>query len=589
MTKPYRSLQFKLSAALFLIGVALITISTLRMIKRGEDSRRERLEALAFSEGSRLSGMAQHLIRRQVSHVMDLKMSYASAHPNLLLGIIVDEKGNVRHSTRQDLRGLLLHETPLANVEEDVALARKTMEGRIFTTAGDATLRSVFPFREGLDESRGCVILEFDLRGPLADGRASALHASIVQGLALGGGCLVLWLLLKVMVTGRVSMLVRQVDDISLDTDPGAALPGEDEISRVSQSISHAHARLRYSEQRLRQITSTMRDVFWLAPGEPGLTPYVNPAYQSVLSQDAARLSTHHWDWLHAISRDDRRLCLERLRQLRAGESVPEFEVRVNTEEGQTRWLRCRGFSVPGEGASVHTVGGIAMDVTERKMLDRKLLDTAEKERQRVGVDLHDDLCQRLAAVLMKTGILQSALEKVESPQKNLASELAGDLSEATAIARRFARGLAPVSIEALGLTAALSDLGDFISGAFKIPCRVECSGADFECSAETSTHIFRVAQELASNAAKHSGCSWIEIGFETGAQEARLVIRHDGSLYDPQKNQGGGMGMHLVRQRLDALGTSLQATHSKDNGASLECVIPLPENIETPGSNNIL
>lgn len=581
MTQSFRSLQFKLSAALFLIGVALITLSAQRVMKRAEDSRREQLVYQAFAEGTRLSGMAQHLIRRQVSHVMDLKMSYASAHPYLLLGLILDEEGVVRHATRQDLRGLKLAGTPLAGASHLIEQARRTMEGKVLDSPSGTTLLSVFPFREGIDESRGCVLLEFDLQRPLAEGMASALHASVVQGLALAGGCLVLWLLLKVVVTERVSMLVRQVDDISLESDPADSLPGRDEISRVSQAVNHSHLRLRHSEQRLRQITSTMRDVFWLAPAEPGQHPYVNPAYQTVLQREPARLATLRWDWLRGIFKDDRRLCLEKLRQLRAGEAVPEFEVRVHTAEGQARWLRCRGFSVPHEGRGGRAVGGIAMDVTERKMLDRRLLDTAEKERQRVGVDLHDDLCQRLAAVLMKTGILQSALEKMESPQKALASELAGDLSEATAIARRFARGLAPVSIEALGLTAALSDLGDFISGAFKIPCRVECSGSDFNCSAETATHIFRVAQELANNAAKHGGCSWIEIGFEASAQEARLLIRHDGSPYDPQKNQGGGMGMHLVRQRLDALGTSLVTTHNKENGASMECVIPMPDNTE--------
>jgi signal transduction histidine kinase len=68
----------------------------------------------------------------------------------------------------------------------------------------------------------------------------------------------------------------------------------------------------------------------------------------------------------------------------------------------------------------------------------------------------------------------------------------------------------------------------------------------------ETATHIFRVAQELATNAAKHAHPSWIEINFEAAGRQARLVISHDGQPYRPDvEAEHSGMGMHMVRQRL--------------------------------------
>ena len=152
-------------------------------------------------------------------------------------------------------------------------------------------------------------------------------------------------------------------------------------------------------------------------------------------------------------------------------------------------------------------------------------------------------------------------------------------MSEATGIARGFARGLAPVGVEALGITAALSDLSDFISRGFKIPCRVECSASDTDLTGESATHIFRVAQELANNAAKHASASWIEISFEVTRLEARLLITHDGVPYNPAATVGEGMGMHLVRQRLDALGASLSfypPVKGEEPISSVECLIPL-------------
>jgi Fur family zinc uptake transcriptional regulator len=60
------------------------------MTGRAVESRRDRLLAEAFTEGSRLSGMAQHLIRRQAAHLIDLNISYTSTHQDLVLGLVLD-------------------------------------------------------------------------------------------------------------------------------------------------------------------------------------------------------------------------------------------------------------------------------------------------------------------------------------------------------------------------------------------------------------------------------------------------------------------------------------------------------------------
>jgi PAS domain S-box-containing protein len=592
MKRLFHSLQFKISMSLFVVGVTLIGLNATRLNARSQQSRKANVKNLAFSEASRLSGMAQHLMRRQVSMAADLELSYSSTNKDLRLGLIIDGENDVRHATMQQMRGLVLAETPLAEVAALVEKARESMEGRVEELVPDKQLVAVFPFWEGQAQGKGCVLLEYDLEMPLAAASAIALHALLAQSMALMGGCLALWLLLKKVVTERVENLVSQVQGMSLETEPMPAMSGRDELAQVSQAVRLTHDRLKRSEQRLRQIAATMRDVFWLAPVEKESKAFVNEAYAPVFGRKITRLGKSRWDWLHAIVREDRRRCLEMLRTLRQGGPRQEIEVRVTTTEGNLRWVRCRGFAVPGpyEGDDC-AVAGIAMDVSERKTLERRLLDTAENERRRIGMDLHDDLCQRLAAALMKTGVLQSALARAGGSQEPLASELAKDLSEATGIARGFARGLAPVGVEALGITAALTDLADFITHGFKIPCRVECSASDTDLTGESATHIFRVAQELATNAAKHSAASWIEISFDMTAQEARLLITHNGQPYKPTTTAVEGMGMHLVRQRLDALGASLHfhpPAQGEEPVSSVECLIPLSTIDEPPTAETL-
>lgn len=579
-----QSLQFKISVSLFLVGGALITISALRLNARSQQGKREAMKAQAFAEGSRLSGMAQHLLRRNVSRAADLELSYSSTNKDLRMGVIVDGANIVRHATMQEMRGQELEDTPLAHVKPILEKVRQSMEGKVEITVPGERMVAVFPFWEGLAQGRGSVILEYDLEVPMAAASALALHALLAQSLALMGGCLALWLLLKHVVTDRVETLVSQVQGMSLESEPLPALPGKDELAQVSQSVRLTHAKLRHSEQRLRQVAATMRDVFWLAPAAPDSQAFVNDAYANVFARPSSKLGRHRWDWLHSVMKEDRRRCLEMLRDLRQQGPRQEIEVRLLLPDGHMRWVRCRGFAVAGSQENDCSVAGIAMDVSERKILERRLLDTAENERRRIGMDLHDDLCQRLAAALMKTGILQTALSRSGGSHESLATELSNDLSEATGIARGFARGLAPVGIEALGITAALSDLGEFIARGFKIPCRVECSVSDAALTGESATHIFRVAQELATNAAKHARPSWIEISFEMTHEEGRLLIIHDGTPYKPSADAGEGMGMHLVRQRLDALGASLHfhpPAPGEEPISSIECLIPLPAFLE--------
>lgn len=577
--KPVRSLQFKIAASLFLVGAVLIVIAAARTYHRGVKTQRESSRAMAFAEGSRLSGMAQHLLRRQASRAADLELSYASTNPDLKLGVFCDGANVVRHATSQQLRGLPLARTPMARYAAKSDEVRQSMEGRVEELNGDDLLVALFPYWEGLATGgKGCVILEYDLRRPLAAASNAALWSSVAQALALTGGCLALWLVLKLVVTLRVEALVGQVQGMSLEADPAPLIAGNDELAQVSKAVATTHQRLRQSEQRFRQIATTMRDVFFVAPATPSESPYVNDAYQSMFGRDPAILQRRRWDWLRALLVEDRKRCLTMLRRLRSGGGRDEVEVRIVLPDDSVRWVNCRGFGV-SKAADPFSVAGIVIDVTDQKMVQTRLLDTAEKERRRIGMDLHDDLCQRLAAAQLKAGILQSALIREGGPNPPLASELVTELTETIAIARNFARGLAPVAIEALGLPAALAELGEFIHRAFKIPCNVECPVFDVPISGETATHIFRIAQELITNVAKHAQPNWIEVSFEVLDHEGRLQITHDGKPFRPgAESKTGGMGLHLVQQRLDALGASL-SYHEPRAGlavASVWCLIPL-------------
>lgn len=580
----FRTLQFRLSVILLAFGLLAIGLSAFRQYRGDVASSLDQLRLRAYQEGTRMASLAQHFFRRRLPNTADLVLSYASVDPDLHLGVICDGSDRVLYATQKQWRGLSLWNCPLAVTPHLVAATRQSFEGVLNEDAAQGRLTAVFPFRDAGDSvNKGLVVLEYDLYEVASVAAHQALNESAAQACLLLGGCVLLWALLQVMVAERVSKVVEQTHHILADGELHPPIQGNDELAAISASIAEAARELRASEWRFSQIAASMRDIFWVAPPNKGELVYVNEAYPSLFGRDAARLPLRRWDWLHAVAREDRRAVLEMLHTLRASPGEIELEFRIHGEEG-TKWLRCRGFSVRrdgGAGAGLQ-VAGVAADITGRKEMQKRLLQAAENERRRIGQDLHDDVCQRLAAAQLKSGVLHSALRRESHPKADLAGDVAVELAEAAELARGFARGLAPVAMRAEEVGDALDDLKKFIERAFSLRCDIACDDMTDVLQTEDAAQVFRIVQELTTNAAKHGRATWISVSLMAGGGVLRVEVAHDGARFDPERREAGGgssgMGLHMVRQRVDALGGSLdfQARHAAEGGTIAVCELPL-------------
>lgn len=324
----------------------------------------------------------------------------------------------------------------------------------------------------------------------------------------------------------------------------------------IKQSILTSEA----AQARLTQLLATMREVFWIAPlnGSEGLL--VNPAYERVFGYQVDELSRRRWVWLRSVSKEDRRKILKCIRNSRNGGEQDDVEIRIRHRDNSRRWLLCRITPIHDPEMGAGAVMGLALDITQRKLLQNRLLGVAEQERQRIGMELHDDLCQRLAGLRLKVGVLTNSLQSSDSKTADLARRVAEELSEAVGIARLFARGLAPVELDRLGLSQAMKDLAETVEKTFGIACLLDLPETFRDLPSEISTHVFRAIQELAANAAKHSSPDWIQITLVEKGDRLMVNVSHNGSSFIPNEvESNGGLGLHFLQQRLDALGTSLR------------------------------
>jgi diguanylate cyclase (GGDEF)-like protein/PAS domain S-box-containing protein len=142
-----------------------------------------------------------------------------------------------------------------------------------------------------------------------------------------------------------------------------------------------AERQLRISEEKFRQFTANIDEVFWLTDPSGVELQYVSPAYESIWGRSCADLYANPKSWIESIHPEDR-ASAERvfLRQLQ-GEGV-ENEYRILQPSGAVRWIRDRAFAIRDDGGNIVRVGGVAQDTTERTAREVLVLHQA----------LHDDL-----------------------------------------------------------------------------------------------------------------------------------------------------------------------------------------------------
>lgn len=208
--------------------------------------------------------------------------------------------------------------------------------------------------------------------------------------------------------------------------------------------------------------------------------------------------------------------------------------------------------------------------VHDIRSAELRQMEVAEQERRRIGADMHDDVCQRMVAAQLKSGVLESVLQREGQAQAALANTVASDLMMAVKVMRGFARGLAPMLVQKGRLAEALSHMAETLSASFSVRCEQEYQAGPRSLGVWVDTHIFRICQELAVNAAKHAKPSLIRIRVTYDERQLRLEVLNDGLPKMDAPKGKAGVGLEFVRQRVRALGGRFDI-HSGANGVGSE------------------
>lgn len=249
-------------------------------------------------------------------------------------------------------------------------------------------------------------------------------------------------------------------------------------------------------------------------------------------------------------------------------------ELRIVRPDGEERTVTMQ-TNAAGQNGDARLIG-VVHDITEQRKLERELLKAGERERKRVGRDLHDGLGQLLTGIGFLSKTLAQSLHARQDEAAAEASEITDLVEDAIDHTRSLSKLLLPVELEENGLEAALQRLKSHVTHVYGLGCKLKTDTYLPIQDPEIALHMYRVAQEAVHNAVRHGKPSRVEVTLSTGGGKTRLSIADNGiGLPKDAEKRGGGLGLRTMQYRAQTIGGTLSITRRKGGGTHVCCELP--------------
>src|SRR6266436_271919 len=205
----------------------------------------------------------------------------------------------------------------------------------------------------------------------------------------------------------------------------------------------------------------------------------------------------------------------------------------------------------------------------------RQLNETLEEEIKRIAYTVHDEAGQLLVAVHLA---LAEVAQELPEPLLAQVTQIKELLNQVEKHLRRYSHELRPTILDDLGWIPAIRFLAEGISKRANLPIHIDATLSG-RLPTATETTLYRIVQEALTNAVKHAkaGNVWIRAWREEFAQ--CCSIRDDGAGFKMRRGQGAprkGLGLVAMRERVSAIGGTLQIESRPGHGTEISIRLPL-------------
>lgn len=232
-------------------------------------------------------------------------------------------------------------------------------------------------------------------------------------------------------------------------------------------------------------------------------------------------------------------------------------------------------FLLEGHQPSRSTRGGKSGSETLEK-----LINAQEAERQRLSRQMHDGPAQALSNFVIQAEIASRFLEMDPGKAKEELDNLKSSAMTTFQKVRLFIADLRPMMLDDLGLVPTIRRYVDTFKEQTGVDAKIVLKGTERKLEPFIEVMIFRAVQELMSNAVRHNSDSAIKpqvtVQMAIDDNLARVTVSDSGKGFVPEDAaRSKGLGLKLIRERVELLGGTLNIDSSTGQGARVTFQIP--------------
>jgi two-component system NarL family sensor kinase len=216
-----------------------------------------------------------------------------------------------------------------------------------------------------------------------------------------------------------------------------------------------------------------------------------------------------------------------------------------------------------------------------RSRTGRRAVRQIERERKRLGRELHTGVGQLLAAIRIQLEIVNAQIPNAPAAVQQALQRIGSLAAEALDQVRGVSRRLYPPSWQRLSLDEAVRQLWETSGVAQRFAGAVDAKPLPRDPDPGVKTLIYRAAQEALSNIVRHAHATRVDVGLTSAGGRVRLTVEDDGVGFDSTRVLAGrtdsaaGIGLQSLREEAADLGGKL-LVRSGPLGTTLEVSVPL-------------
>jgi signal transduction histidine kinase len=207
--------------------------------------------------------------------------------------------------------------------------------------------------------------------------------------------------------------------------------------------------------------------------------------------------------------------------------------------------------------------------------VNRKLIDAEERERSRIGKELHNDICQRIALLAIKCDLLGANLPDQRAEVLTRIDELQKETMELGASVQCLAHSLHSEKLEYLGLVTSARSFCRELEHEQKVEIDFEAHDFSNHVPPDVSLSLFRVMQEALTNSVKHSGARQFKVELLEKSDQIHLLVHDSGKGFDAKMVNGAGLGLISMRERIKLVKGELSVESQREQGTTIHASVP--------------